>query len=203
MKKRILAVILWYSGIALIKLLWLRTFGSKTFRILCYHRVLDYDPDVFEFNTDLIDANSSEFDPDTSHPVIHLLPEQEDVEDMGGTMRLGAYPCKLDPDSKAYKIYGSEMISERHRHRYEFNNDYREAFESNGFRLSGLSPDGRLAELIELDDHPWFMASQFHPEFRSRALNAHPLFRDFVAAALEQRDGTKHEEQIETSVSPA
>ena len=132
-------------------------------------------------------ANSSEFDPDTSHPVISLLPEQKDIADMGGTMRLGAYPCKLDPDSKAYEIYGSSTVSERHRHRYEFNNEYREAFESHGFRLSGLSPDGRLVELIELDDHPWFVASQFHPEFKSRPLNAHPLFREFVAAALRRR----------------
>ncbi len=132
-------------------------------------------------------ANSSEFDPDTPHPVIHLLPEQEEVEDMGGTMRLGAYPCKLDPDSKAYQVYGSATISERHRHRFEFNNEYRGAFESHGFRFSGLSPDGRLVELIELGDHPWFMASQFHPEFKSRPLRAHPLFREFVAAALKQR----------------
>ena len=132
-------------------------------------------------------ANSSEFDPDTPYPVISLLHEQEEIEDMGGTMRLGAYPCRLDPDSKSYKIYGSSTVSERHRHRYEFNNQYREAFESSGFRLSGLSPDGRLVELIELDDHPWFVASQFHPEFKSRPLNAHPLFREFVAAALRQK----------------
>ena len=132
-------------------------------------------------------ANSSEFDPDTPYPVISLLHEQEEIEDMGGTMRLGAYPCRLDPDSKSYKIYGSSTVSERHRHRYEFNNQYREAFESSGFRLSGLSPDGRLVELIELDDHPWFMASQYHPEFKSRPLRAHPLFREFVAAALKQK----------------
>ncbi|MFC1713689.1 CTP synthase [Candidatus Poribacteria bacterium] len=134
-------------------------------------------------------ANSAEFDPDTPHPVISLLPEQMEIEDMGGTMRLGAYPCKLDPESKAYKAYGSEMINERHRHRFEFNNEYREAFESHGFRFCGLSPDGRLVELIELDDHPWFMASQFHPEFKSRPLRSHPLFREFVAATLKQKNG--------------
>lgn len=132
-------------------------------------------------------ANSSEFDPDTPHPVIHLLSEQEGIDDMGGTMRLGIYPCHLDPDSKAHKIYGKSAIGERHRHRFEFNNDYREAFESKGFRLSGLSPDGTLVELIELEDHPWFLASQYHPEFKSRPLNPHPLFRDFVAAALKQK----------------
>jgi len=132
-------------------------------------------------------ANSSEFDMDTPHPVISLLPEQEEIKDMGGTMRLGAYPCKLDPDSLAYREYGSLIINERHRHRFEFNNEYREAFESHGFRLCGLSPDGRLVELIELDDHPWFIASQFHPEFRSKLLQPHPLFRGFVEAALKNR----------------
>jgi len=132
-------------------------------------------------------ANSAEFDPDTPHPVISLLHEQEEVEDMGGTMRLGAYPCKLDPDSRAYKEYSSLNITERHRHRYEFNNEYRQAFESHGFRLSGLSPDGLLVEIIELDDHPWFIASQFHPEFKSKLLKPHPLFRGFIAAALRQK----------------
>lgn len=136
-------------------------------------------------------ANSSEFDPDTPHPVISLLHEQEDVDDMGGTMRLGAYPCKLDPDSLVYKEYGVLTISERHRHRFEFNNEYRQAFESHGFRLSGLSPDGRLVEVIELDDHPWFVASQFHPEFKSKLLKPHPLFRGFVAAALRQKSKTE------------
>jgi len=134
-------------------------------------------------------ANSAEFDPDTPYPVIDLLPEQAEVEDMGGTMRLGTYPCHLNPGSRAQEVYNSTRISERHRHRYEFNNEYREAFESHGFHLSGLSPDGRLVELIELEDHPWFMASQYHPEFKSRPLRAHPLFRDFVAAALKQKNG--------------
>jgi len=134
-------------------------------------------------------ANSTEFDLDTPHPVISLLPEQAGVEDMGGTMRLGSYPCELDPDSLAWKEYGVDVINERHRHRYEFHNEYREAFESHGFHLSGLSPDGRLVELIELKDHPWFVASQFHPEFRSKPLQPHPLFRGFIAAALKQKNG--------------
>ena len=134
-------------------------------------------------------ANSVEFDPDTPHPVISLLPEQRNVEDMGGTMRLGTYPCNLAPDSIAHKEYGSLTVSERHRHRFEFNNEYRQAFESHGFRLSGLSPDGRLVEIIELKDHPWFVASQFHPEFKSKLLQPHPLFRGFVAAALKHRNG--------------
>ncbi len=132
-------------------------------------------------------ANSLEFDPDTPHPVINLLPEQEGIEDLGGTMRLGAYPCELAPDSLACKEYGLSTVSERHRHRFEFNNEYREVFESHGFRLSGLSPDGRLVEVIELDDHPWFIASQFHPEFRSKFLQPHPLFRGFIAAALKNK----------------
>ena len=135
----------------------------------------------------LENANSAEFDPNTPHPVISLLPEQREVEDMGGTMRLGAYPCELKPDSIAYKEYGSRIINERHRHRFEFNNEYRQAFESHGLRLSGVSPDGRLVEMIELKDHPWFVASQFHPEFKSKLLKPHPLFRGFVAAALENR----------------
>lgn len=136
-------------------------------------------------------ANSAEFDPDTPHPVISLLPEQRNVENMGGTMRLGAYPCSLDPDSIAYKEYEKPTISERHRHRFEFNNEYRRAFESHGLRLSGVSPNGRLVEIIELEDHPWFVASQFHPEFKSKLLQPHPLFRGFVAAALKYRNGQR------------
>ncbi|MBD3182590.1 CTP synthase [Candidatus Poribacteria bacterium] len=132
-------------------------------------------------------ANSSEFDPQTPYPVIHLMAEQEEIEDMGGTMRLGTYLCVLDNQSKSYKEYGIDSVGERHRHRFEFNNKYRDDFTSNGFRLSGLSPDGQLVELIELDDHPWFIASQFHPEFRSKPLHPHPLFRGFIAAALRQK----------------
>src|SRR5690606_34947530 len=113
-------------------------------------------------------AHSSEFNPDTPHPVIDLMPEQKNIEDLGGTMRLGSYPCKLAPGSLGAKCYGSELVTERHRHRYEFNNEYRERLEKAGLRVSGTSPDGRLVEMIELADHPWFLAVQFHPEFTSR-----------------------------------
>ncbi|MDN5293775.1 MAG: synthase [Eubacteriales bacterium] len=131
-------------------------------------------------------ANSSEFQPSTPYPVIDLLPEQKDIEDKGGTMRLGLYPCKLREGSKAFAIYQDEIIYERHRHRYEFNNEFRDIMESKGMVLSGLSPDGRLVEIIELPNHPWFVATQFHPEFKSRPNRPHPLFRDFVGAALKR-----------------
>ncbi len=129
-------------------------------------------------------ANSSEINPSTSYPVIDLLPEQKDVEDLGGTMRLGLYPCKLAEGSLAMASYQDELVYERHRHRYEFNNEYRELMESKGFRFSGTSPDGRLVEIVELPDHPWFLATQFHPEFTSRPNRPQPLFREFVKAAL-------------------
>jgi len=129
-------------------------------------------------------ANSTEVDPSTLYPVIDLLPGQQEVEKKGGTMRLGAYPCLLKKDSLAFKAYQREEISERHRHRYEFNNDYRENLASAGLVISGTSPDGKLVEIIELKDHPWFVAVQFHPEFKSRPDDPHPLFRDFVGAAL-------------------
>ncbi len=106
---------------------------------------------------------------------------------MGGTMRLGLFPCKLLPGSLAQRAYGNGLVYERHRHRYEFNNEYREQLERVGYRFSGTSPDGRLMEIVELEDHPWFVATQFHPEFRSRPNRPHPLFRDFIAAALRQR----------------
>jgi CTP synthase len=131
----------------------------------------------------LEDANSSEMDEETPHAVIDLLPEQKEVEDMGGTMRLGAYPCVLQPGSKAAEAYGELQISERHRHRYEFNPDYRDRFQSAGMLFSGSSPDGRLAEVIELPSHPFFVASQFHPEFKSKPFDPHPLFEAFVRAA--------------------
>jgi CTP synthase len=130
------------------------------------------------------DVNSTEFDPKTANPVIHLLPGHCEEEDKGGTLRLGAYPCVLAKDSLSYKAYGQTKISERHRHRYEFNNDYRQILEDNGLRLAGLSPDKKLVEIIELKEHPWFVASQFHPEFKSRPLRSHPLFRDFIVASL-------------------
>jgi CTP synthase len=129
-------------------------------------------------------AHSSELDLATPYPIIDLLPEQKDIEDLGGTLRLGLYPAKLDPSSHAFKAYQDEVIYERHRHRYEFNNEYRQAMEDAGFIFSGTSPDGRLVEIIELKDHPWFVASQFHPEFTSRPTRPQPLFREFVNASL-------------------
>ena len=132
----------------------------------------------------LADANSTEFDPHTSAPVIDLMADQRDVYEKGGTMRLGAYPCKLVPGTRAAAAYGVELVHERHRHRFEFNNRYREALEAAGLIVSGTSPDGRLVEIAELRDHPWFVGTQFHPEFRSRPTRPHPLFRDFIGAAL-------------------
>ncbi len=132
------------------------------------------------------DAHSSEFDPHTTHPVINLLPEQQDVVDLGGTMRLGLYPCRLLNDSLAYRLYGETVIYERHRHRYEFNNAYRSPFLESGYLISGTSPDGRLVEIIERLDHPFFIATQFHPEFRSRPNVPHPLFRGFMQAIIHQ-----------------
>jgi CTP synthase len=133
---------------------------------------------------DAPDANSTEFAAFTSTPVIDLMPEQRDVANMGGTMRLGLYPCRLLPGTLAHQAYGEQVVYERHRHRFEFNNEYREVLQEAGLVLSGLSPNGRLVEIIELADHPWFVASQFHPELRSRPQRPHPLFRDFVRAAI-------------------
>jgi CTP synthase len=130
------------------------------------------------------EANSTEFAPDTPHPVIDLLPEQKDVENLGGTMRLGAYPCVLKPGTLASAAYDQDVAQERHRHRFEFNNVFRDPLTAAGMVISGLSPDGRLVEIIEIADHPWFCATQFHLEFKSRPNRPHPLFRDFVAAAL-------------------
>ena len=135
----------------------------------------------------LEDANSTEFDKSTDHPVIGLMEEQLSVEQRGGTMRLGAWPCQLAQGSLARRAYGVDQISERHRHRYEFNNKYRKAFEEQGLVASGTSPDGNIVEIIELLDHPWFLAVQFHPEFQSKPTKAHPLFRDFVGAALQRK----------------
>jgi CTP synthase len=132
-------------------------------------------------------ANSSEFDTATPHPVIDLLPEQKGVTDLGGTMRLGAQPCHLTPGTKAAEAYGERVVYERHRHRYEVNPAYRKTLEEHGMIASGVSPDGRLVEIIELPDHPWFVAGQFHPELKSRPTKPHPLFRDFVGAAVRFR----------------
>ena len=132
------------------------------------------------------DANSSEFNPNSAHPVIDLMPEQIDVEDLGGTMRLGLYPCKVYPDTLTSKAYNAELIYERHRHRYEFNNAFREEIVGKGLVLGGTLPNGRLVEIVELpeSEHPWFLGAQFHPEFKSRPTNPHPLFREFVGAAV-------------------
>ena len=138
----------------------------------------------------LEDANSSEFNMFTPHPVIDLLPEQRDLPDKGGTMRLGLYPCQLQPDTRALEAYGERILFERHRHRFEFNNEYRLPFERGGMRFSGLSPDGRLVEIAEVEGHPWMLGSQFHPEFRSRPYRPHPLFRGFVQACLEASKST-------------
>jgi CTP synthase len=136
--------------------------------------------------TGMAGANSSEFDPETPYPVIDLLPEQKEVSDMGGTMRLGADPVKLHPDTRAREIYGEPVIYQRHRHRYEVNNLLRRRLQDDGLVASGTSPDERLVEIIELPDHPFFVASQFHPEFKSRPTRPEPLFRDFVGAAAER-----------------
>lgn len=133
------------------------------------------------------DAHSIELDPNTTHPVISLMPDQNGVEDIGGTLRLGSYPCVLDKTSKAYTLYGDEMIAERHRHRYEVNNDYRNALVEKGMKLCGLSPDGRIVEMIELSDHPWFLATQAHPELKSRPNRPHPLFKGFVEASIQTK----------------
>ncbi|WP_416828062.1 CTP synthase [Ectobacillus polymachus] len=133
-------------------------------------------------------AHSSEFNSETNYPIIDLLPEQKDIEDMGGTLRLGLYPCKVTEGTKAYEAYGEPVVYERHRHRYEFNNEFRPQMEQAGFVFSGTSPDGRLVEIVELQDHPWFVAAQFHPEFVSRPTRPQPLFRDFVHASMANKE---------------
>jgi CTP synthase len=145
-------------------------------------------------------ANSTEFDKKTAHPVIDLMTDQQSVKDMGGTMRLGGYPCQVKPGSKAYQAYGRKEVIERHRHRYEFNNHYREAMTARGLVFSGLSLDGRLVEMVEVSAHPWFVACQFHPEFQSTPLKAHPLFRDFIAASMIRR-GRKKKAKGQTAAS--
>ncbi len=136
-------------------------------------------------------AHSSEIDPQTPYPVIDLLPEQKKVTDKGGTMRLGSYPCVLQEGTSAHQAYGCEKIEERHRHRYELNNNFREDLEKGGMVFSGISPDNRLVEIIEVKDHPWYVATQFHPEFKSRPNNPQPLFRNFVQSALQYRKNQK------------
>lgn len=150
----------------------------------------------------LEDAHSYEFYRDLKHAVIHLMADQEKITDLGGTMRLGAYPAIIDKDSKTYLAYGEAEISERHRHRYEFNNEYREMFTKAGLKLVGLSPDEKLVEIIEVPDHPWFVAVQFHPELKSRPIAAHPLFRDFVAATVKYKKAQKEKAQSPKANNP-
>lgn len=147
----------------------------------------------------LTGASSTEFDPISPHPVIHLMETQKDIDTKGGTMRLGAYPCVLQDDSLALKLYGRKKISERHRHRYEFNNDYAGQLTQNGMVLSGMSPDGNLVEIIELKNHPWFLGCQFHPEFKSRPMDCHPLFKGFIKAALQNRQTLKEVPRIKVA----
>jgi CTP synthase len=147
----------------------------------------------------LTNANSSEVDPDTPHPVIALMDQQQTIVQKGGTMRLGSYPCTLQEGSLGSQLYGKRMVNERHRHRYEFNNAYREMFMSKGMFFSGLSPDGKLVEIIELRDHPWFVGVQFHPEFKSRPFDCHPLFRGFIRAALQRHVGVNEGSRLRAS----
>lgn len=146
---------------------------------------------IIEFARNVLglkDANSAEINPETTNPVIDIMPEQRNVQEMGGTMRLGQYPCVLNPESKSYQLYGASMIYERHRHRYEVNNDYREEFANHGVIFAGTSPDNHIVEMMEIPSHPWFVACQFHPEFKSRPNRPHPLFRGFVSAAAKRHE---------------
>ena len=166
-------------------------------RVPCFGICLGMQIMVIEFARNVLgykDANSSEFTPDGAHNVISLMPDQQGNIPKGGTMRLGKYPCTVAPGTKMAECYGESEIWERHRHRYEFNNDFRSLLTEKGLVLSGLSPDGKLVEMVELPDHPWFLAVQFHPEFKSRPNRAHPLFRDFVAAAKDYSGGGARKE---------
>lgn len=163
---------------------------ARTHKIPFLGLCLGMQLSIVEFARNVIgynDANSIELDPATTHPVIALMPDQNGVEDIGGTLRLGSYPCVLDKNSKAYELYGEGTIHERHRHRYEVNNDYRASLTEHGMLLSGLSPDGRIVEMCELPDHPFFIATQAHPELKSRPNRPHPLFNGFVKAAVENK----------------
>jgi CTP synthase len=156
---------------------------------------------VIEFARDMLDneqVNSTEFDRSTPHPVIDLMPDQQGITDMGGTMRLGLYPCQLVPGTIAAEAYSEPVVEERHRHRFEFNNAYRQRFEERGMRFSGLSPDGRLVEIAELTGHPFMLGTQFHPEFLSRPNRPHPLFVRFLQAVCD-RSGTAVQKNVESA----
>ena len=150
---------------------------------------------VIEFARNVLgyeDANSTEFDMDTEHPVISLMEEQNGVKNMGGTMRLGRQPALLKNDTKTYRAYGKKRMSERHRHRYEFTNSFRDEMEQNGLLISATSPDGMLVESVEYEDHPWGIGVQFHPEFKSKPVRTHALFRDFIRESKLYRDRQNH-----------
>ena len=160
---------------------------AREHKVPCFGICLGMQMMVVEFArhmAGLEKANSTEFDAETPHPVVNLMASQQEVKDKGGTMRLGAYPCKLTSGTRAHKAYGRDQISERHRHRFEVNNDFRQVLADKGLLFSGLSPDGALVEMCEVPEHPWFVGCQFHPEFKSRPLDPHPLFASFVAAAM-------------------
>ncbi|MCI0376436.1 MAG: CTP synthase [Gemmataceae bacterium] len=160
---------------------------------------------VIEFARNVVgleDANSTEFDRNCPYPVVCMLDDQYAIVDKGGTMRLGSYPCNLTEGSKAHKAYGSLLVHERHRHRYEFNNQFRQQFAANGLEVTGTSPNGQLVEVVELRDHPWFLAVQCHPEFKSKPTRAHPLFRGFIQASLQRRE-KKTEAQRARAATPA
>lgn len=161
---------------------------ARTHKIPYFGICLGMQIAIIEFARNVLGldgANSAEINPDTRYPVIDILPEKKNLTDLGGTLRLGKYPCVLNPESKSYELYGADEIWERHRHRYEVNNDYREALLSHGMIFAGTSPNNHIVEMIEIPDHPWFVAGQFHPEFKSRPNKPHPLFRGFVTAACE------------------
>jgi len=158
---------------------------------------------VIEFGRHVLDSedvNSTEFDRNTPHPVIDLLPEQRGIGDMGGTMRLGLYPCSLGEGTMARKAYNTSEVQERHRHRFEFNNTYREIFQERGMLFSGQSPDGHLVEIAEMADHPFMLGSQFHPEFLSRPNRAHPLFRSFLEAVKSYKESVSEGQEAQATV---
>ena len=146
-------------------------------------------------------ANSTEFNSDTSYPVIHLMDEQRSITDKGGTMRLGAYECLIPENSECHKIYGTTKISERHRHRYEFNPEFRERLEEKGLRAGGISPDGKLIEIVEYVDHPWFIGCQFHPEFKSKPMDSHPLFASYIKASLDYKNRKEQQNELEKKIT--
>ena len=176
---------------------------ARVHRMPCFGICLGMQCIVIEFarNVCSLDANSSEFDPAVPHRVIYKLRDLLGVDAMGGTMRLGAYPCLLDEGSLARRIYGDREISERHRHRYEFNREYEEVLVSYGLQVSGNSPDGNFVEIVELEDHPWFLGCQFHPEFKSKPLSPHPLFASFIEAAIRRRQESRLRQGLEDTVT--